>query len=64
MFQFHVYAGFFLVVGLIFLVTGCVTLARGGLTRLRQEGVWRHQRSKHGASDIEHPPVGATECPQ
>ena len=58
--QFKVYAGFFLVTGLVFLVTGLVTLARGGAARLREEGLWRRERG----GEPEHPPVGATECPQ
>lgn len=57
--QFEVYSGFFLVTGLVFLVTGLVTLARGGAARLREEGVWRRE-----GGEAEHPPVGATECPQ
>ena len=39
--QFQVYGGCFLTVGLIFMVTGLVSLARGGLTTLRREGIWR-----------------------
>ena len=58
--QFEVYAGFFLVTGLVFSVTGMVTLVRGGAARLREEGVWRRERG----GEAEHPPVGATECPQ
>ena len=57
--QFEVYSGFFLVTGLVFLVTGLVTLARGGAARLREEGAWRRE-----GGEAEHPPVGATECPQ
>ena len=60
--QFLVYSGFFLVTGLVFSVTGLVTLARGGAARLREEGVWR--REGGGAGEAEQPPVGATECPQ
>ena len=57
--QFEVYSGFFLVTGLVFLTTGLVTLARGGAARLREEGAWRRE-----GGEAEHPPVGATECPQ
>ena len=57
--QFVVYSGFFLVTGLVFLVTGLVTLSRGGAARLREEGAWRRE-----GGEAEHPPVGATECPQ
>ena len=39
--QFQVYGGCFLSVGLVFMVTGVVTMARGGITTLRKEGVWR-----------------------
>jgi len=60
--QFQVYAGFFLVVGLVFLVTGSITLARGGVSRLREEGFWRSDQTRR--QEIEHPPVGAIECPQ
>jgi len=61
--QFRVYAGFFLVVGLLFLVTAVVELARGGMKRLRTEGVWLGGQEREGQSRAD-PPVGSTECPQ
>ena len=39
--QFQVYGGCFLAVGLVFMVTGVVSMARGGIKTIREEGVWR-----------------------
>ena len=39
--QFQVYGGCFLTLGLVFMVSGVVTMARGGIKTLRKEGVWR-----------------------
>lgn len=61
--QFQVYAGFFLTVGLVFLVSAVVGLARGGLSRLVVEGVWLGDREREGQARAD-PPVGSTECPQ
>ena len=58
------YSVFFLVVGILFLVTGLITLARGGVGRLKEEGVWRRETRRCGSDGVEHPPVGAIECPQ
>ena len=62
-FQFRVYAGFFLVVGLLFLVTALIELARGGVQRFKTEGVWLGERGREGQGRAD-PPVGSTECPQ
>ena len=39
--QFQVYGGCFLVMGLVFILSGGLTMARGGLADLRREGIWR-----------------------
>jgi len=61
--QFRVYAGFFLVVGLLFLVTGLVDLARHGGKMYRTDGVWLGGRDREGQARAD-PPIGSTECPQ
>ena len=63
-FQFQVYAGFFLTVGLVFLVSSVVGLARGGVARLRVEGMWLGDTREREGQSRSDPPVGSTECPQ
>ena len=57
------YAGLFLGVGLLFLVTALIQLARGGVKRFKTEGVWLGERGREGQGRAD-PPVGSTECPQ
>jgi len=62
--QFQVYAGFFLTVGLVFLVSSVVGLARGGVARLRVEGMWLGDTREREGQSRSDPPIGSTECPQ
>merc|ERR1711915_446700 len=48
--QFRVYAGFFLVVGIVFLVSASVSCARGGLERIKTEGLWISAKDQNGTS--------------
>jgi len=51
------------VVGLLFLTSSIIELARGGLKRLMREGAWLPKRERDGQTRAD-PPVGSTECPQ
>lgn len=64
--QFLVYAGYFLLVGLLFLVTSLVEGWRNGINRYREEGVWIRRTARAGSciDSRTDPPVGATETPQ
>jgi len=63
--QFLVYAGYFYVVGSVFMIVGMIEWCRNGSQRYREEGIWISpvRRGSTTSTRID-PPVGSTETPQ